>query len=358
MNILLEPIVFSRQIKGGVSRYTAELFGRLSNTCKVIAPLLFSRNTYLAKYKFTFPLRGKMAEKANKYLTRKAIRNGNYDLLHIPNMEDFFIDDIPLNKPCVLTIHDMVSDIYPSQFPAKVKTTTQKLIARADRIIAISEQTKNDIIKFYNYPSSNIDIIHHASPFSIEEVNNCNIKNTVGEYVLFVGYRAGYKNFENFCKAMQIVIANNPNLKIVLAGGRKLTTSEKQLIKKCQIIQNIIPYRNISDKRLISLYKHALLLVFPSKYEGFGLPILEAFTCQTPIAISNVSCFPEIAQDAAEYFNPDDINDMAIVISRVIKSDSLRNDLREKGRKRLKDFSWDKTISDTLNCYAKAILNK
>ena len=353
MKIFIESNVLTWQKKGGVSRYVVELLKGFKNRAEISNVTLFSRNIFYKKHKrgLIIPLRSGLAIRLNKFLIKKAIRKGGVDVLHVPSLEDYFIDAIHKDVALVITIHDLISEHYPKEFGVDIKNRILNLLARADRIIAISNQTKKDLIRIFDVPKEKVDVIYHGCSFSEEDVLKNNEPNQYGDYILYVGYRSGYKNFENFCKALPKVLNDFPYLNIVTVGGKEFSAYEKNMIRKENLTKNMIHLENISENKLITLYKHTKIFVFPSKYEGFGLPLLEAFICGTPVVCSNISSLPEVGGDAPLYFDPEEISDISRAILTVLQSFELQSEMIQKGYQQLKKFSWEQTINSTLECY-------
>jgi len=220
------------------------------------------------------------------------------------------------------------------------------LIHKADKIIAISENTKADIISYYSVPVEKITVIYHG--FKKPE-DHSEIKNIYGNYILYVGKRVEYKNFFRFLLAVTQVMQEDRNLKLVCAGY-PFNKNELKYIDNLQISDRVILV-SANEQQLNSLYKNAIVFVYPSLYEGFGMPILEAFANNCPICISNTSCFPEIALDAALYFDPYDVNSIYAAVKNVLYNTQLGKDLIKAGQIRLLDFSWDKTVGRTMSVY-------
>jgi glycosyltransferase involved in cell wall biosynthesis len=170
------------------------------------------------------------------------------------------------------------------------------------------------------------------------------------EYILFVGSRFGYKNFEKFLKAVKNIVSLYSSYHVVCTGGGEFSESEKILINKLGLENRIHQY-NVNDEEMPVYYSKAQLFVFPSLYEGFGMPILEAFACGCPTLLSNSSCFPEIAEKAALYFDPNDVDSMITMIIKVIESEELRKNMVAKGYERVKYFTWDETEKQTYSVY-------
>jgi glycosyltransferase involved in cell wall biosynthesis len=209
-------------------------------------------------------------------------------------------------------------------------------------------------LKFHpQIPEEKISVIHLGTSWNI--VENCELTNESKEkqnYILFTGARTFYKNFNNFIYAVAPLLAKyNLQLKCT---GKPFENSESDLLKQQKIFDRTsVQFAN--EDELKELYANALCFVFPSLYEGFGIPILEAFACGCPLALSNASCFPEIAGNAGIYFEPESVENMREKIESVICSESLRNSLAIKGFERLKAFSWARCAEQTAKVYENCI---
>ncbi|MCU0289794.1 MAG: glycosyltransferase family 4 protein [Acidobacteria bacterium] len=227
-----------------------------------------------------------------------------------------------------------------------------QLIENADSIIAISENTKKDIINITHADSDRIHVIYLGNPF--EKVNDTIPKNfpPLGgkPYLLFVGTRSGYKNFIFFIKSIAKLLRRNQELHVCCAGWMPFTAQEKKVFQERNIL-NKVHYIQIKDNDLRYLYENARAFVFPSLYEGFGFPVLEAFACKCPALLSNQSSLPEVGGDAALYFDPRDSASLLKVVERVISNDDLRMQMIQKGSERVKIFSWEKTANATKKIY-------
>ena len=245
---------------------------------------------------------------------------------------------------------DLIHELFPNDFPQQDLTANYKaiLIEKATLIIAISENTKRDIIKRYGIDKKDINVIYLAPSLSnlTPKKPECQLPK---KYLLYVGLRNGYKNFESFIYASKKILLNDRELGIICTG-HPLTFNEKQLFDNLEISAQL-KYLFVNDCELKYLYQNAIAFVFPSKYEGFGIPILEAFACGCPALISSGSSMDEIGGDAAHYFNPFDQDSIAASINEVLKSSKRRKELIEKGYKQIKYFSWEKTVRETIITY-------
>ena len=248
----------------------------------------------------------------------------------------------------------MIPEIYPEYYKGTLYSFLisrkwiqgkKALIKNADKIIAISEKTKEDLINIYNIPDDKIKVIYHG----YNKFNKIGGRLISEPYILYVGLRDKYKNFNTFVLGLKSILLKK-QIKILCIGGGQFTKNEINLLKDHKILKYIIQL-TANDATLASAYKNALCFVFPSEYEGFGMPILEAFSMECPVILNNKSCFPEIAQDAALYFDSKNPNDVEEKISELINNNTLRQELISNGKIRLNSFSWNQCKKQTSDLY-------
>lgn len=358
MKVFYDSTIFSRQTIGGISRYFVELTNHLPQSVTPMLGLRASENLYLDELRTPrrhlslrhVPDHRKLYRKINGYFDRRIMKRGDYDIIHPTDYNTVYPKYN--SRPVVLTVHDLIHKRLPGWFSAGAIDDIDRCIMGADALIAISQATKDDMVEYYGLDAGRITVIHHG--YTPVAAGEC-VKSPVdGRYILFVGKRGGYKNFDALLKAFAIIAEKDRDLKLVCTG-RPFTSDEKRAISAAgvagRVEQHLFP-----TSQLGPLYAGALCYVFPSKLEGFGMPILEAFAAGTPVVLSDVSCLPEIAADAALYFNPDDPADIADAVSRVIYDPQERLRLIEAGVRRLSDFSWEKTAAMTAGVY-DSVLN-
>jgi glycosyltransferase involved in cell wall biosynthesis len=363
MKVLYDHQIFSTQIYGGISRYFIELMKNIENDngIKYDLSLRYSNNHYLNEYNdlkykpffknFTFRGKYRLINILNKNISKKLLIKRDYDIFHPTYYDPYFLN-ILNNKPLVLTIYDMIHEIYPEMFSSKDETSKRKklLAQKATKIIAISENTKKDIIRFFNIDEKKIEVIYLANSINpSKSIDDINI-DLPKKYILFVGSRSIYKNFNLFIEAISPLLIEDIELNVVCVGGGNFKEMEKEKFKKLNIINKIFQYA-ANDYILAYLYQKAIAFVFPSLYEGFGIPILEAFSCGCPVIASDASSLPEVAGDAAIYFNPKDKLSILDSIQQVIYKKDLRKQLLNKGYQRIKQFTWKKTAHQTKKLY-------
>ncbi len=358
--ILYDNQMFTFQRFGGVTRYFADLMYNLPADEFVSSlPMYFCENHYITKtYGQNYPslcvpnnyrVRRRIYQVINRQYAWNAIKFSDYDIFHPTYYSPYFLKSLKhRQKPFVLTIHDMTFERYPQDVLIYDRTIQHKklLATEADHIIAVSENTKRDVVELLGIAPEKISVVHHGFRPVSEKVTQI-----FDKYVLYVGERKGYKNFFQWLSAIRPLLVADPALKIVCTGN-PFTTSELNLFKRWNINESII-HISASDEELASLYSYAICFVFPSHYEGFGIPILEAFSNGCPVCLSNASCFPEVAADAALYFNPNDAQSMYDTLHELLAKESLRNELTLKGYERLKEFSLEKMVAQTCEVYRK-----
>jgi len=367
MKVLYDHQIFEMQRIGGISRYFFELLKfcpeselslkysdnmYLKNSCFEKYGILSNDVSY-ASFLFSLKFKGKgrlykyynkILQRDNQSLSVNYLRKSNFDIFHPTYYDPYFLRYLK-NKPFVLTVHDMIHELYPQYFLEEKDTVMKKkmLILAANKINVNSENTKKDLIEFYPEVNKKITVIHHACNFhQLEEII------PKDNYILFTGERGRYKNFISFLQAVaSLLIKYNFNL---ICTGHPFNDEENNLINNLQI-KDRISCILASENQLSKLYSKATAFVFPSLYEGFGIPILEAFTSNCPAILSNTSSLPEIGGDAAVYFDPYSVDDMRNQIERVITSTTLQNELIKKGKKQANKFSWEKCTKETMEVY-------
>ena len=288
----------------------------------------------------------------NSILSRAQISKWKPDLVH----ETYYSKKslAPKCCPTVITVYDMIHEIFKANFPSGDETSQLKKnsIKRSDHVICISHNTKQDLIQLFDVPEKKISVVHLGFDRFIQGMNQSKIDcDKFRPFLLYVGARSGYKNFNAFIRAVSTSKRMMSELNIVCFGGHQFSNMEKSLFKTLGFRENqVIPVTG-DDSLLGFFYRAALAFVYPSLYEGFGIPPLEAMANYCPVICSNVSSIPEVVGDAGKYFNPSDIDEMREAIENVIYSDSQIKTLKKLGEKRLLNFSWKKCADETLAIY-------
>lgn len=357
MNVLYDHQIFSLQRFGGISRYFSELAARVSSRVAVLA----SENEYLAAMPFyrgltldgsrRFPGKTTLVQAVNAGYARAKLVGREYDLFHPTYYHPYFLGYLG-KRPYVLTVYDMAHEVYPDCFGANDRTAAWKriVIRQADRIIAISEFTRQELMRLYGLDGVRIDVVHLASSFQGRNEPVSEKIRQIGAYILYVGNRNRYKNFDLFIRAMAPLLARDPGLRIVCAGGGAFDVAELALIESLRLTGRLLQVR-ASDEELAQLYAAARVFVFPSLYEGFGIPVLEAFSCGCPVIVSGSGSLPEVAGDAGLVADAGDESALRDSVQRVLSDDQLRNELIGRGYNRAALFSWERVARETVAVY-------
>lgn len=299
---------------------------------------------------------------------KKIIDQEKIDLMHFPHW------NVPLfyNKPFVVTVHDLIMYHYPRQEASThgplvywFKDLAHRIVLRhavrkAKHVIVTSEFTKQDLHQTLGVPLEKMTAVYQA-PFESEKLKVKSEKNNLDKwkinkkYVLYVGNAYPHKNLEGLLKAWQIFEEKyGGDYQLVLVGKKNFfyekTIKEIEKLRNLEI-RNIIFTDYVNDNEISALYKNASLYVFPSLYEGFGLPPLEAQQFGVPVVSSSASCLPEILGESALYFDPENYQQMAEMIHIGLTNENSRFDLRNNARENLQRFSLEKMVEEIIGVY-------
>ncbi|MFH0909276.1 MAG: glycosyltransferase family 1 protein [bacterium] len=360
MNILYDYQAFSNQLAGGVSRYFVELFKQFDamgfDNWETLAG--FYMNIHLKEARRTLHhIRGApvpdcipvnpLISFANRAGFIVAARMRPADIYHATYFNSL---PAPPRAKRVVTVFDMTYEKYPACFlpddptPARMR----RALSNADGIICISEQTKRDLLEYIKVDASRVQVIHlgvhPASPESRRATD------TDRPFFLHIGNRYGYKNFERVIEAFVSGQGLGSPCRIVCFGGEKQGRRDRALLDRFKAT-NLVEFRRGSDLDLADLYRRATALVYPSLYEGFGLPPLEAMAVGCPVLCSDIPALHETAGDAAIYFAPHDPAALASAMRQVLRTPEGHQERVARGRARAASFSWASCARKTLEFY-------
>ncbi|BAQ60036.1 glycosyl transferase [Geminocystis sp. NIES-3708] len=301
-----------------------------------------------------------LGKSASFFVKNNKIFFDNAEIIH---GTDHYVYPFPYGKK-VMTIHDLTFLKFPFYSTKIVKNYSERIkkcLQWTDLIITFSENTKQDIINYFKVENDKIAITSEASRYDINYLKdkNCEkIKNTIAydfqePFILFVSTIEPRKNIINLVKAFNILKQTYPINHHLILIGQKGWEYEKifKEIDNSNYRQQIHYLGYLSDEAVAVCYNSADVFVYPSVYEGFGLPLLEAMTLGAPVITSNTSSLPEVASSAAMYINPHDYESMAKTIYEVISQPDLREDLIIRGKNRAKLYSWKTVAEETLKAY-------
>ena len=280
-------------------------------------------------------------------------RKAEIDLVHSTFYLPRGLADYP-GVPMVMTVHDMIPEIVPkTRRRLDFITMKRRYVSKADHIICDSESTKNDLLRIYGDVATPITVVYlGVDPGFRTDVPK--IGDFPDEYVVFVGNRGSYKDAATLLRALADVHAEFPELELVFVGGGPLTGEEARSIGALGL-GSVVHQVSLNESQMASAYAHATLCVFPSRYEGFGLPALEAMACGTPLVLADGSSLPEVGGDAAYYFPPGDSTALAVQMRLLLSTPSERARLVDLGIARAQEFTWKRTAEQTARVYAQTI---
>ncbi|MEQ9370301.1 MAG: glycosyltransferase family 1 protein [Coleofasciculus chthonoplastes F3-SA18-01] len=360
MRILYDGQIYATQVAGGINRYFANLISRLPEdftpvftTCqswKVNYPTHPNLKTFFYDRWGFRP--GRLSHWLEQYYFRAITAFTHFNIIHPTYYSLLTRQEFKQCRyPVVLTVYDMIHELFAKQMDAKGKQIEekQKAILAAQAIICISENTKKDLLERYSLPEEKVTVTYLASEINIslshgsEPVPSC-------PYYLYVGSRNQYKNFDRLLAAFAKAVSVQPDITLCVVGTPFNQTEQKQIVE-LQLSDRIDHYAYVSDFHLAKLYRCSIAFVYPSLYEGFGIPPLEAMSCGTVVVASDCSSIPEVVGDAGILFDPESIGDLADILLSLLDSPTERDRLIAKGHQRAQAFSWDKTVAQTLDVY-------
>jgi len=365
MKVLLDHQCFVVQPYGGFTRYYVSLLRALRTLpdmqCDVVAPAHV--NEYLGPHDapnaFTFRLRrprrglrfrpalmAPLFRAAASWLRPDVIHETHYALQGT---------QLPRGVPVMATCHDMIVERHDdgSEQSARVIRLKRQALERADGIICISESTRADLLDLYPALESRVSVVHHGVE-AVQALDNPPMA-LPESFLLYVGVRTGYKNFANLVRALGALGSRHADVHLVCFGGGALRSAELQLIADAGLPAHRVHQLGGDDSLLASLYRRAVALVYPSLQEGFGMPLTEAMAQGCPVLCGSVSCCPEICAEAAEYFDPLNIESMRAAIDRLLQDESRRATLRQLGFARAAQFSWQHCAQRTAAAYRRIV---
>ena len=260
--------------------------------------------------------------------------------------------------PLVITVFDMIHELYPKLFPPGDPMFERKRLSveAADHVICISQSTANDLMRLFNVPERKISVTYLGYSDVFRQWRETDSASTGGRRaVLYVGHRGGYKNFQNALKAYAGSSALRSNFDFLAFGGPPFDATERAFIDSLRVRPGSVTWRTGSDEDLARAYREAQALIYPSLYEGFGIPPLEAMASGCPVACSNTSSLPEVVGSAALLFDPSDADAVQDAMERVCTSDQTRRRLVVGGTERAQQFSWTRCAADTVRAYANVL---
>lgn len=360
MRILYDGQIYAEQFAGGVNRYFANIISRLPTdvnpvltTCQIRDVNYPSHPNLKTFFYQRYGFRpNRFCYWLEKYYFRAITAFNQLNLIHptyyfLLTRQEFKEQKLPI----VITVWDMIHEIfYPGHPHIELKC---KAVSEAAAVICISENTKKDLMHYYDVPEEKTFVTYLASEITADLAYG---DEPVPEkpYFLYVGGRRSYKNFDALLAAFAKVVSVRPDTKLCVVGY-PFDPTELSQIANMRLTEKIDHYQFPNDYHLAKLYRCSIGFVYPSKYEGFGIPPLEAMSCGTAVIAANSSSIPEVVGDGGLLFDPNAIADLADNMLFLLDNPIERDRLIEKGTKCAKKFSWEKTTNQTLQIYRSLV---
>jgi glycosyltransferase involved in cell wall biosynthesis len=369
LKVAFDQQVFLLQEYGGISRYICSLARELALIpdvqTRVVAPLHFNRNLATLEHvggtRHLLPRVNtklfRLVAFASKHLAHQSINRFKPDILH----ETYYSFDEyrPFGAKRVLTVYDLIHERYPDLFERSHMTTGPKKDAaqRADHIVCISESTRRDVIEYCGVAPEKTSVIYLGVDVEFIQAGEpeAGRLGPPRPYLLYVGARGGYKNFGRLLRAFAGSKRLKTEFDLVCFGGGALRTDELQSASELGLRQGQLTHQAGDDALLAQLYSEAEALVYPSLYEGFGIPPIEAMAVGCPVITSNTSSLPAVVGDAGEYFDPNDEGSITQAIERVASSPTRRAELVSMGSQQYRKFTWEKCARETHEIYRRLL---
>ena len=367
IKIYFDGVLYSWINTGGVVRYFDELIKNFGTNIEATMlfhyphlPVSLPKNINATNLLTTSPERVKLAYKAQrmafKYVNRFLLERHFSKITEGVFHSTYYTTYKRLHIPQVVTVHDMTYEKFPNFFNSagarRFIREKEKSIRAADQIICISETTKEDVMKYYNLPAHNMHVVYHgvSTKFRVTPRSEKCTLDMDKPFILFVGKRDGYKNFSQLLTAFAGWQGNQSHTLVV--AGDAWSQSEVEQIDASGMTGKIKNVGYVSDTDLVSLYNNAEVFVYTSRYEGFGLPLLEAAACHTPVIAADIPVFKEIASEWATFFVLDDVDSLIDALDTFPRRDHQSIDFNF-----LKKYSWEQTAEQTENVYREAVAN-
>jgi glycosyltransferase involved in cell wall biosynthesis len=357
IRVRFDDQIVMHQRRGGVSRYFVELVREFRDDrrlgVRVEVNWRRSRNAHAIAAGFGRPT--STTTRVVNALSRRlrAVRPSRPDVYHPTYYYPARLPTEP-GPPMVVTVVDMIPELMPELFlKGNPHLAKHDYVRRASAIVCISESTRRDLLRIYGPIHALIEVI----PLGVSpgfRPGQTHDRPLPDDYILYLGSRAPYKDFGVAAEALAAIRSARPGVSLVVVGGGQFTKAEQANLERLSI-EGQVHRVDATDAELPALFGAAKAFVFPSRYEGFGLPTLEAMACGTPAVLANSSSHPEAGGDAALYFEPGDASALAAQVLRLLGDADLRAALVTKGLERAAGFTWRRTAARTREVYAKVV---
>jgi glycosyltransferase involved in cell wall biosynthesis len=359
VRVLFDDQIFARQARGGASRYFVELIGYLHSQdapgVEVVRPWRWTPNIHALEAGLGRSLPTRLGRRRQVVQLANRLQRGGPrpDVVHHTYYDPRYLGLQP-EALRVVSVYDMIPEIHPELFPrGNPHEGKRTYVEAADLVLCISASTRDDLLRIYGRPSAKVVV----TPLGVDTSFRPGLprpSSVPDSYVLFVGQRPGYKDFDVLLAAFRRLSSRHPDLHLVVVGGGSFGPDDNEAIA-ARGLSDRVHQLTLSDDELAAAYAHATCFVFPSRYEGFGLPTLEAMACGCPAVLANSSSHPEVGGDAAVYFPPGDEDALVEAMEALVVDPDHRSERAAASIERAAQFSWKQTGAGTLRAYRDAM---
>jgi glycosyltransferase involved in cell wall biosynthesis len=364
MRVDFDYQIFALQRQGGISRYFCELASALQDRpgcqARIVAPL--HDNQHLDRVPPGLRLgrsfrrlgrHRRLVGAINRAVTRLVALARPPDVVH----ETYYARTrlAPAGARVVVTIHDMIHERFPEQFDARDRVAGHKAaaVARADHVICVSENTRRDLVELLGVPEGRTSVVHHGH--ALRDQGAPVATGLDGPYLLHVGHRAGYKNFSALLEAYGSSRRLSSTFRLVCFGGGPLRPEEQDQARRLGLEARQLVQLDGDDRLLSALYRGAAAFVYPSRYEGFGIPPLEAMARACPVVCGRHSSLPEVVGDGAALCDTSSVESLRSTLELVCEDGGFRERLVALGLARAASFSWERAARETAAVYQRLL---
>ena len=361
MKVAFTNSIFFKQKYGGISRYFCSLISELIgiNIDIKVFSLIFKNNYLLNIPKKNrqgifiprYPITNFLENKFEKILNFQ-IKNSPYNIVHETYYSKEFLS--LKKKKKVITVYDLIHEKFNKLYTNKDFFLKKRIIDESDAIICISNNTKNDLIKYYKVPENKIFVTYLGCDHLKNNSEDIEFESISlpENFILFVGSRLKYKNFKLFIESYASSKIINEEFDVVCFGGGTFSSDEKKFFSELNLNRKI-NYQHGSDHLLSYLYKKAKLFIFPSQYEGFGIPLIEAMSRGCPVLASDINIFKEISKNGINYFTNNDKKSLIENLEYLLKNEKNLYSKITLAKKISEKYSWKNCANQTLEIYKK-----
>ncbi len=364
MKLIIDGVVYQNQARGGVSRIYSEILPRMCDLDSQLSVELLTsgvlkqpvpthiniKHTTFPHGEGAFPLRWlyRLRRKIRSIIQSTKLLGNQQNIWH----STYYTRPFRWQGPIVVTLLDMIHEYYPDLFSRPVDQAFRRhkrsCLLEADAIICISQSTRDDLLQYYDISPERTHVIPLACSDVFQQLPPTSKNAGQRPFLLYVGGRHHYKNFRRLLQAYSTwQVRKDVDLVVV---GNAWTSEETQLLVQFNLSQHVELISGVTDMDLCKLYNEAAVFVYPSLYEGFGIPLLEAMSCGCPIVASNIPSTIEVAADNVFYFDPYSINDLQSALLVALES-NRKSEKVSTGLKHVREFSWDRCAKQTLEVY-------